>query len=80
MPILSSVDFFYENCAINEIMWKTHKMHCCISTATMVMWTYHNLTLCTHCLSYLSNVRQTAKECILHWPIFFFQNRQKSYE
>ena len=63
--------FFSENCAINEIMWKTHKLHCSISTPTLVMWTYHNLTLCIHCLSCLSNVRHTVTQCILHGPIFF---------
>jgi len=43
--------FFFKNWAFYETVWYKHKMHCCISIASMVMSTCHNVMLCVHCLS-----------------------------
>jgi len=42
--------FFFENRTVYEKMWNEHKMHCCASTARIVMQTRHIVTFHGHCL------------------------------
>jgi hypothetical protein len=46
---------FSESRAVSEIMWKKHRMHCCVSIATMVTRTRHNVMVYVHCLFYFKN-------------------------
>jgi len=36
--------FFPENRAVNDVMWDKNRMHCCVSTATVVARRRHIVT------------------------------------
>jgi hypothetical protein len=62
--ILSSIWGFPDNRAVFEIVWKKHKLHGYISTATVVTRTRHSVMLCIHCPSFLFYHVISISQCI----------------
>jgi hypothetical protein len=75
MIIYDMYKFFFDDRSVYETTWKKHKIHCCISTATVVTRTLHNVTKYIHCRVLLViSVAQSSQKVPYKWscPLLFF--------